>query len=95
LRALSKSLLLAAALAGPVAALGRPPNPSQGRHFVAQQQDGPSLSEAVEMVRRQYHGRIVSAKTQMNGKREVHVIRVMTEDGKVRTVHIPGRTHRS
>ncbi|MBT8097356.1 MAG: hypothetical protein KJO19_09990 [Woeseia sp.] len=56
------------------------------------QQNGPSLSEAVERVRRQYRGRIVSASTQMRGNREIHVIKVLTEDGKVKTVRIAGRT---
>jgi hypothetical protein len=27
----------------------------------------------------------------MNGDREVHVIKVLTEDGKVKTVRVPGR----
>jgi uncharacterized membrane protein YkoI len=55
------------------------------------QRDGPSLGEAVEQVRRQYQGRIVSAETEMRGNREVHVIKVLTDDGKVKTVRIPGR----
>lgn len=55
------------------------------------QSGGPTLSEAVEQVRRQYKGQIVSAKTRMKGNQEVHVIRVLTDDGKVRTVEINGR----
>jgi hypothetical protein len=50
------------------------------------------LSEAVERVRRQYNGRIVSAETMMRGNREVHVIKILTGDGKVKTVQIPGCT---
>jgi len=53
------------------------------------------LNEAVEQVRRQYNGRIVSAETRISGNREVHYIKVLTEDGKVKTVRIPGRTRRS
>lgn len=54
---------------------------------------GKSLNEAVEQVRRQYkNGRIISAETRTNGKREVHHIRVMMEDGKVRTVKVNGRS---
>ena len=52
---------------------------------------GKSLSEAVEQVRRQYGGRIVSAETQVSGGREVHVIKVLTDDGKVKTVRVQGR----
>jgi hypothetical protein len=56
------------------------------------QSNGPSLAEAVQMVKRQYNGRIVSAETRISGNREVHHIKVLTEDGKVKTVKIPGRT---
>ncbi|RLA28479.1 MAG: hypothetical protein DRQ63_03470 [Gammaproteobacteria bacterium] len=52
---------------------------------------GVSLSQAVEQVRRQYKGRIVSAVTKVKGKREVHVIKVLTDDGKVRTVEVQGK----
>ena len=58
---------------------------------LAAHQGGMTLSQAVEQVRRQYNGRIVSAETEMNGKQEVHVIKVLTEDGKVKTVRVPGR----
>lgn len=59
------------------------------------QSDGPTLAEAVEMVKQQYRGRIVSAQTKTNGDREVHYIKVLTEDGKVKTVKITGRSKRS
>ena len=52
--------------------------------------NGVTLSQAVEQVRRQYNGRIVSAVTQVSGGRETHVIKVLTEDGKVITVRVPG-----
>jgi len=57
----------------------------------AMQGNGVTLSQAVEQVRRQYNGRIVSAETQVSGKRETHVIKVLTEDGKVKTVRVPGK----
>ncbi|HWM27401.1 MAG TPA: hypothetical protein VNQ14_03005 [Woeseiaceae bacterium] len=65
------------------------------RNLLVAQNDGPSLGEAVEQVRRQYNGRIVSAETRMSGKREMHYIKVLTEDGKVKTVQVPGRTRGS
>lgn len=68
--------------------------PATGGLTVAQS-DGMSLNEAVEQVRRQYNGRIVSAETRRSGNREVHHIKVLTEDGKVKTVKIPGRTLRN
>ena len=54
------------------------------------QQGCMTLDQAVQQVRRQYNGRIVSAETQVSGGREVHVIKVLTSDGKVKTVRIPG-----
>lgn len=58
---------------------------------VAQSGGGKSLSEAVEQVRRQTNGRILSAETKVKGNREVHHIKVLTEDGKVKTVKVQGR----
>ena len=55
------------------------------------QSNGVTLSQAVEQVRRQYSGRIVSAETQVSGNRETHVIKVLTQDGKVKTVRVPGK----
>lgn len=52
---------------------------------------GVTLSQAVQQVRRQYNGQIVSAVTQVNGNRETHVIKVLTQDGKVKTVRVAGR----
>jgi len=57
----------------------------------ALQSGGPSLSEAVEQVRRQYGGRIISAETRRRGNREVHHIKVLTPKNKVKTVKINGR----
>ena len=83
----------AIAVAGPASATvhGGDSHRASQRLSLAQQ-DGPSLSEAVEQVRRQYRGRIVSATTRMRGNREMHIIKVLTEDGKVKTVRVAGRT---
>ncbi len=61
---------------------------------VAQKSDGMTLAQAIELVRRQTNGRILDAKTTVSGKREMHHIKVLTKDGKVRTHKIPGRTRR-
>lgn len=54
-------------------------------------QNGISLGEATERVRRQFPGgRIVSAKTITRGGRPVHEIKVLTAEGKVVTRRIPG-----
>jgi len=58
---------------------------------VAQNNGGKSLSQAIEQVRRQTGGQILSATTKVKGNREVHHVKVLTKDGKVRTVKVPGR----
>ena len=58
---------------------------------VAQRNGGKTLSEAVEQVRRQTNGRILSAETRMSGNREMHHIKVLTKDGKVKTHKVRGR----
>lgn len=55
------------------------------------QGDGMSLSEAIESVRNKTNGRIVSAETRVSGGREMHYIKVLTKDGKVKTHKVPGR----
>ena len=59
--------------------------------FMVAQANGKSLSEAVEQVRRKTGGRILSAETKMEGNREVHHIKVLTKDGKVKTHKVQGR----
>lgn len=54
-------------------------------------QNGISLGEATERVRRKYPGgRIVSAKTIRQGGRPVHEIKVLTAEGRVVTERIRG-----
>lgn len=53
--------------------------------------NGMTLAKAVRRVQRSHGGRIVSAHTETRGKREVHVIKVLTDQGRVQTVHVPGR----
>ena len=59
--------------------------------LATRQGGGLTLDQAVEQVRRQYNGRIVSAETRVSGGRETHIIKVLTSDGKVKTVRVPGR----
>jgi len=61
------------------------------RRIQTAQNDGMSLSDAVEQVRRQTNGRIISAETRTSNGREVHHIKVLTKDGKVKTHKIQGR----
>jgi uncharacterized membrane protein YkoI len=61
------------------------------RRFQIAQNNGMNLSDAVEQVRRQTDGRIISAETKTKNGREVHHIKVLTKDGKVKTHKIQGR----
>ena len=57
------------------------------------QNDGMSLSQATASVRSRLQpgDRIVSAETRVQGGREVHHIKVLTKNGKVRTHKVNGR----
>ncbi len=55
------------------------------------QSNGMSLSQATELVRRRTGGKVVSAETRVQGGREVHHIKVLTPDGKVKTHKVNGR----
>ena len=59
--------------------------------MVAQGNGGKSLSEAVEQVRRQTGGRVLNAETKIEGNREMHYIKVLTDDGKVKTHKVKGK----
>jgi len=102
MRTLLKTLLISSVLTltGPVFAiqLGASDSAEYGAVIAAGNVDsmamqcgGVTLSQAVEQVRRQYKGRIVSAITEVKGNCDVHVIKVLTEDGKVKTVRVPGQ----
>ncbi len=49
-----------------------------------------SLSQAIESVRSRTGGKVVSAETRVQGGREVHHIKVLTKDGKVKTHKVNG-----
>jgi hypothetical protein len=55
--------------------------------------DGMTLDQAIESVRRRGDvDRILSAETRRDGNREMHHIRYLTKDGKVKTAKIRGRS---
>lgn len=91
---ISLAAVLVTALAQPCAASAGAVADLDGELPVAAevlQSGGPSLSEAVEQVRRQYGGRIISAETRRRSNREVHHIKVLTRENKVKTVKVNGR----
>jgi len=50
-----------------------------------------SLDEAAAQAARQYNAKVLSAHTEQQGKKRVHVIKLLTKDGVVKTVRIPVR----
>lgn len=53
-----------------------------------------SLDQAVNKVRRQYGGKVIKAETRERDGNPVHYIKLLSGDGKVRTVRVDGRTGR-
>lgn len=50
-----------------------------------------TLDEAAQQAARQYNAKVLSAQTVQEGNKRVHVIKLLTKDGVVRTVRIPVR----
>jgi len=50
-----------------------------------------TLDEAAQQAARQYDAKVLSAQTVQEGQRRVHVIKLLTKDGVVKTVRIPVR----
>ena len=48
-----------------------------------------TLDEAARQVARQYNAQVISAHTVQEGKQRVHVIKILTRDGVVKTVRVP------
>jgi len=48
-----------------------------------------TLNEAANQAARQNNAKVLSARTVKKGDREVHVIKLLTKDGVVKTVRIP------
>ena len=84
------------------AALDAPVATRAGESFVIAADDsqqatyqgrGLTLEQAVAQVRRQYNPqRIISATTRRNKGRETHVIKILTQDNKVQTIRLAGRS---
>jgi len=53
-----------------------------------------SLDAAVAMVRERFGGKVISASTSNRGGKKVHVIKVLSDEGRVRTVRVDAQTGR-
>ena len=78
----------------PLALLSAPAAAGDGRYHLAQHgaQSGLSLNQAVQQVRRETGGRILSADTVNQDGRAVHRIKVLTPSGQVRIVTIDAQS---
>lgn len=56
------------------------------------QRGGISLAQATAMAQSRYQGRVVRAETVTRGDRVVHEIRILGDDGRVRTVRVDAQT---
>jgi len=50
-----------------------------------------SLDQAASQAARQYNAKVLSAYTEQQGDQQVHVIKLLTEDGVVKVVRVPVR----
>jgi len=60
--------------------------------FPTQRAGGVSLAQATAMAQSRFPGRVVRAETVQMGDRAVHEIRILDEEGRVRTVRIDAQT---
>lgn len=91
-RSATAALLCAAILcAGAMA----PTTPAAAQSLqLAQASNGISLAEAARMVSERTGGQVLRAETKRDKGRTVHRIRVLTDDGRVRTWHVDAETGR-
>jgi uncharacterized membrane protein YkoI len=65
-----------------------------GRHHAEDRQQGAerhggiSLDEAVRRAERQFHARVVKAETRIVDGRTMHILRLVSDDGRVFTVRV-------
>ncbi len=60
--------------------------------FPAQRGGGVSLAQATAIATSRFQGRVVKAETVNRGDRVVHEIRILGDDGRVRTVRVDAQT---
>ena len=67
--------------------------PAQRDQYIpAQRGGGISLAQATSMAQSRYQGRVVRAESVQMGDRVVYEIRILGDDGRVRTVRIDAQT---
>jgi hypothetical protein len=96
-RAAALSVIVIVAAAGPAAARPRSALPllqveSPVEAYPAQRGGGVSLAQATAIATSRFQGRVVRAETVNQGGRVVHEIRILGDDGRVRTVRVDAET---
>lgn len=95
------ALLGAAALLGGLGVADARPIPSltlvdpatvDGAEAAPTQRGGVSLAQATAMAQSRYHGKVVRAVPYMQGDRVIYEIRILGDDGRVRTVLIDAQS---
>ena len=61
-------------------------------HSVYAQSPRYSLDDAIALVKRKHDGTVVRAKTVQQDDRTIHQIRILTPDGRVRTIIVDAQT---
>ena len=67
---------------------------NQFAHPAYSESEGVSLDEAISRARRQSDGKVLAAETVRVGGRNVHRIKILTSDGRVKRVQIDADTGR-
>ncbi len=75
------------------------PRSDRGRYGPSQRDRGGdrprvSLDQAVSTVRSQYGGKVIRAETRNVDGRSMHYVKILSAEGRVRTVRVDGRTGR-
>ena len=84
--ALALALGLLATLAAPASAVAQPEPRAPAMIRLAKGEM--NLDQAVAMVRKRYGGKVISAETVSDGGKTTHVIKLLSDQGRVRTVRV-------
>ena len=93
-KTMTKQLMILLLAVLPLALISTPAGAGDGRFYLAQRgaQTGLSLNQAVQQVRRETGGRVLSADTVNQDGRTMHRIKVLTPSGQVRIVTIDAQS---
>ena len=86
------ALVLAAAGVASGAESGPPQPFAQWQRGAEQPQEGISLDRAVALAEKQYKARVVRASTADADGRRIYVLRLLSDQGRVWTVHVDAQT---